>query len=139
MGYEFSATENATIRRLAAAMRFVGFFFAVAGTAEAGAWSVLLGRGESDIYAAAWRLLEGVFLVLAGVWTWGAAKSFAQIVTTSGRDIAHLMQALERLARVYALMRMLLLAALVVGGMVGLAVLTKPGKRAEPSATDRPR
>jgi hypothetical protein len=63
----------------------------------------------------------GLFYLLMGVWTRSAGGSFAQIVTTQGRDISHLMNALSSLHSMYALVYTLLMVTLLLG-VVALGV-----------------
>jgi hypothetical protein len=59
--------------------------------------------------------LIGLFYILMGGWTRAAGVSFQQIVTTTGRDISHLMNALSSLEKMYALVYTLLIITLLVG------------------------
>jgi hypothetical protein len=111
--YEFSEAQNATFGDLAAKMRFVGLFLIFGGvlqclTAFAGHFGGIIAGGVN------------IFL---GVWTRSAAESFQQIVTTKGRDISHLMNALSDLLKMYRLQYMLLLIALALLAVVVPIVL----------------
>jgi hypothetical protein len=102
--YEFTAEQNVTVGDLAAKMRFVGLFLILGGVLEC----LLVFAGHFG------GLIAGLVNILLGVWTRSAADSFQQIVTTQGRDITHLMQALGDLLRMYRLQYTLLVIALVL-------------------------
>lgn len=56
----------------------------------------------------------GLFYLLLGSWTRSAAASFQRIVSTQGRDISHLMSALDALHSMYALVYTLLMITLIL-------------------------
>lgn len=129
--YEFTPSQDETIRSLASAMQWVaipliivGIFYAIAAV-----WQLVSTFGN-------WRALFPVlFIALAaaiyltlGIWTRQAAQSFTSVVSTSGRDIAHLMDALDTLRKKYSLLALfvkiyiaILILALILG-IVGLIV-----------------
>lgn len=66
--------------------------------------------------------LAGLFPLVMGIWTKRAAESFEKITKTTGRDMTHLMGALQNLRNLYGLLRafiiayaLLVVAALIVG------------------------
>jgi hypothetical protein len=106
--YEFTAEQNATIGDLARKMRFVAVFLILGGALEC--LTVLGGHLTG--------LISGLVHVFLGAWTWSAGNSFRQIVDTQGQDITHLMSALGDLRRVYGLLYVLLIIALVLLAVV---------------------
>lgn len=99
-------------------MTFVGSVFIVA--------SIIVGFAGvmTLIFAPMIGLLYFLLLIpelLVGIWTIHAAHSFRQVVETSGQDIPHLMKALASLQRLYALLFWLLLAALALVIIAGVA------------------
>jgi len=110
VGYEFTTTQNESIRVLSRRMTFVGIFYVVA--------SVLIGL--AGLVALFFAPLIGVLYIilltpqlLIGIWTINAANSFKLVVDTRGHDIPHLMSALSSLWKLYTLMFWLLIVALV--------------------------
>lgn len=111
--YEFTPGQNATFRELAATMRFVGLFLVLGGALEC--LTCLNGQLGG--------LVAGLVFVFLGIWTRSAAQSFQRIVDTEGRDITHLMTALSDLLKMYRLLYILLIIALVlfaVAAAIGL-------------------
>jgi hypothetical protein len=75
--------------------------------------------------------IAGLFYCLLGSWTRSAASSFRQIVDTRGQDIARLMEALGSLHKIYSLLYVLcivaiiLFIALVVAAIAGTFLMGK--------------
>ncbi len=65
--------------------------------------------------------VAGLLLLLVGVWTRQAARGFAGIVLTRGKDVSRLMDALGALNRKYGLMYYMLLIAAIVS-LLSLAI-----------------
>lgn len=106
-GYEFREPENAVLRDLSQRTQSMGVFSLLVG-AIAAALSVVQGFRDSI----GWALALGAFafyFLLSGFWTVRAGRAFRSIVVSSGRDIRHLMEALEQLSRLYRMKLLLLL------------------------------
>jgi hypothetical protein len=74
--------------------------------------------------------IQGIFILVVGLWTRSAAGAFQRIVDTEGNDIANLMNAIGELRRIYGLQRVLFLVAMVLfvlGVMLGILFLTRAG------------
>lgn len=108
--FEFGATQNETIRLLAARMKFVGIFYIVIGVLFGiGALITLFTVPFVGIVYAVVTVAE----ILIGVWTLNAASSFKMIVETTGSDIAHLNNAIESLRKLYNLQFWLLIVTII--------------------------
>jgi len=110
--YEFSPTQNEIIEDLARKMRFVGLMGIILGLVS------LLG-GVAGLFTAKeaaglTSVVQGLMLLVVGVWTRSAAGGFQTIVDTQGSDIANLMGALNHLRRIYSLQRIVFVVALLV-------------------------
>jgi hypothetical protein len=67
--------------------------------------------------------LAMLFYLALGTWTNKSARAFAEIVTTQGRDIDHLMDALENLRKMYGLVSTLVriyVALVLIAVVIGL-------------------
>jgi hypothetical protein len=117
--YEFSATQNEVFSELGSAMGFVGVALVVLGTLSTlgGVWEFVEGARGVGMAGA----IQGIVMLLTGIWTRGAAGSVHQIVTSSGNDITNLMHAMEHLGRVYWLQRALLIVAIAFGILAAVA------------------
>ena len=68
-------------------------------------------------------LVQGIFLLVTGLWTRNAAQSFKRVVNTTGSDIENILGALGELRKLYSLQywfMILTLIALAVILIVGL-------------------
>jgi len=124
--YEFGALENAVFSALATQMRFVGTAQGVAGAflvvmAIAHVWMV----GPPGLMSSVPMAIAAALLAVTGMWLRSAAGPVANIVSTEGNDIRHLMEAMVVLARMFALQRVFLLVVGVAAvlGAVGVVVL----------------
>jgi hypothetical protein len=118
--YEFSTTQNEVFSELGSAMGFVAIALVVLGTLSilGAVWQFADGARAVGLAG----LIEGIVMLLTGIWTRGAAGSVHQIVVSTGNDIANLMHAMEHLSRVFRLQRALLLIAIVFGILLAIAV-----------------
>ena len=109
--YEFTPSENATIANLAWKMNFVGLFVLALGILVI-LFGVLTKQG--------FPFFSGVLYAIVGLWTQRSAGSFRKVVDTQGKDITHLMFALEDLRKLFTLQFWICLIALVavVAGLV---------------------
>ena len=119
-GFEFSATQNDVLSRLAGRMKFVGIFYIVVG--------VLLGIASIAMLFVMppVGIIYGLVTaaeILIGLWTNNAAASFRMIINTQGNDVDHLMNALESLRKLYNLQFWLLIGGIVLMVVVFVAAL----------------
>jgi hypothetical protein len=109
--YEFNEVQNTTFARLAGAMLFVAvamvLFSAIVGSA-----AVVLAR--STLAGSAVLAPVGIAVAVMGAQLFAAAKRFRRIVATRGDDISNLMAALEEMAVVYRVQRLLWVTVSVV-------------------------
>jgi len=105
--YEFNESQNQLILDLSKKMMFVSYFLIVSGVlgAISGVITVLKGGFGG--------LVQGVILLITGIWTINAAKAFQLIVDTQGNDIENLMGALGQLRKLYTLQYWLFLIAVI--------------------------
>jgi hypothetical protein len=80
-------------------------------------------RDPQFLFQAALVALAMFFYLALGSWTNNAARAFERIVTTRGRDIEHLMKALENLRKMYGLLSLLVKLYLVLVGIAAVAGL----------------
>lgn len=125
--YEFTMAQNDIIRALAIKMKYVGFIYVFTGGL----------MGLISLIALFIVPLVGLFYLLLltpqlliGIWNISAANSFGQVVHTRGQDIAHLMDALASLRKLYTLMfwvLTLVLSLVLIGIAAGLFLWTTGG------------
>ncbi|MBX9583262.1 MAG: hypothetical protein K2X87_23415 [Gemmataceae bacterium] len=144
-GYEFTGEQNDLIGRLSRKMSLVGTVSVVFGVLYLISAVLLLvfifqDKVPADVFQKIpedvrsrvpgntylWGVvvqagLAALIFLLIGSWTRSAAAGFGEIVTTSGRDISHLMAALSSLYKMYSLMYTLIVVT-VVALLVGLAL-----------------
>lgn len=98
--YEFTATENTTIGKLAGCAALWGAISVGAGgwQAQSAARAVL-----AHHVALLPHLLAGVVSLIVGVTFLAASRPLVRIVRTQGSDVTHMMSALERLAAALAI------------------------------------
>ena len=105
--YEFDSSQNQTILTLAKSLQFVGAVTLVL--------ALLFGIGlVGALSQAQWgdAVSQGMFLVFT--FTMGslmvkAGKEFQAIVATSGKDISHLMSALDNLRQIYSVLSVIII------------------------------
>ena len=134
---EFGDEQNKTISGLSDAMRafanlmkILGAVFAV--LAVVGVVMALLkqqpqGDTPGKFHLGAWGTVVGLapfalLFLTFGFWAGGAAGSFRKIAETKNEDQWHLMNALGSLSKMFGLLRMLVIAALILL-VVGAAVI----------------
>lgn len=148
--YEFTAEQNETLRSLSTKMRGVGIFLVFVGMLNLLICGLTLAviyqdqlpaevtermtpevRSELDKLPGQDRLwavaincgVVGLLHLCLGGWTRSAGGAFRRITTTENKDITHLMKGMGALSRMYGLLYMLLVIALlliVIGLGVGL-------------------
>jgi hypothetical protein len=105
--YEFNESQNQLILDLSKKMLFVSYFLIAGGILGVlGGLIIVLKGGFGE-------LVQGVILLITGIWTINAAKAFQLIVDTQGSDIENLMGALGQLRKLYTLQYWLFLIALI--------------------------
>jgi hypothetical protein len=105
MQYEFQEPENRLIKSLASKMHFVGLFGISIGL-------LTIALGAIMFHVA--PILTGTYSALLGIWTQRASISFRSIVDTQGKDVSHLIAALEDLRKLYSLQFWLCVLTLVI-------------------------
>jgi hypothetical protein len=104
--YEFKPAENKIIGQLAFKMQFVGLFLLVMGL-------IIIAIGVAVVFHAG-PIISGTLACVVGLWTQRASMSFKNVVQTEGRDITHLMDALDDLRKLYTLQYWLLVLGLLL-------------------------
>jgi hypothetical protein len=126
--HEFNTQQDRTIRELANEMRWIAFPLMAVGVLYVVATASLAVQAFSKpelIVSAIYVFLAALFFLTLGGWTSRAADSFQRITTSSGRDISHLMEALDNLRKKYSLLSLLVkiyVAILVVSLIVAVCV-----------------
>jgi len=121
--YEFTHKQNIIIESLSRAMIWVAIPLLLVGVLYGIGLLVYVVRSFRDphfIFQAVLIGLAMVFYLALGSWTKKSSQAFGQIVSTRGRDIDHLMVALENLRKMYGLLSQIVKAYLV---LVGIAVV----------------
>src|SRR5208283_4350491 len=108
--YEFSYSENSIIGNLGSKLSFVGLFMLGIGLFLFA--SVIIRWVQSHHLEVALLFLT-LLLIVVGIWTHRAGREFRRVAETQGKDIAHLMGALENLLKLYTLLYLLFFIALV--------------------------
>jgi hypothetical protein len=104
--YEFKPNENKIIGQLASKMHFVGLFLLAVGL-------LIIAIGVAVVFHAG-PIITGALACVVGLWTQRASASFKSVVQTEGKDISHLMDALDDLRKLYSLQYWLLILGLVL-------------------------
>jgi len=117
--YEFSENHKEALAALAASTSFVGVCVMLLGLMS-GVFA--LGAGYGGFLAVAVGLVAGSAVCLPlGWWTTAAGRSLSTLVRTRGRDVAHLMDAVVQLRRLFGFARVFIivyaLAAMAAGGV----------------------
>lgn len=104
--FEFNVPQEALIASLANLMRFVGGASVLVG-------AILLLALLQNPANALVVLIQSALMIVLGALTWSAGSRFRQVSETSGRDITHLMDALDRLRTIFLIQVWALIIALV--------------------------
>jgi hypothetical protein len=104
--YEFKPGENKIIGQLAFKMHFVGLFLLAMGL-------MIIAIGVAVVFHVG-PIISGTLACVVGLWTQRASMSFKNVVQTQGRDITHLMDALDDLRKLYTLQYWLLVLGLLL-------------------------
>ncbi|MFM6189745.1 MAG: hypothetical protein ACKPEN_19875 [Planktothrix sp.] len=105
--YEFNESQNQLILDLSKKMMFVSYFLIATGALGTLAGIITIMQGGFS------GIVQGVVLLITGIWTINAAKGFQLIVNTEGNDIENLMGALGQLRKLYTLQYWSFLIALI--------------------------
>ena len=133
-GYEFTESQNQTIGGLGMKMRLVGLILIVFGFLNLAAALLfqvayvqmndervpadvrdqMASIGKKDRWLITGYLaVVGAVQATVGGWTRSAGASFLKIVSTSGRDISHVMDGFTSLHKMYSLIASLMVAAIL--------------------------
>ena len=108
--YEFGHAENAILKNLGSKMSFVGLF--MLGSGLFFFVSGIIRWFQSQELEVGLLFLTLLFVVL-GIWTHRAGRQFRSVAETIGKDISHLMGALENMLKFYTLLYILFFIVLV--------------------------
>lgn len=117
--YEFNESQNQLILDLSKKMMFVSYFLIASGALGTLAGIITIKQGGFS------GIVQGVVLLVTGIWTINAAKGFQLIVNTQGNDIENLMGALGQLRKLYSLqfwLFMISLIFIVIGLILAIVV-----------------
>jgi len=109
--YEFNQKQNELLQDLAKKMNFVAILAIVGGILGILAGVIVLFTASANAFG---TLIQGIFLLLIGIWTRNAAIAFKRVVNTTGRDVENLMAALKELRKLYTLQYWLAIVILVL-------------------------
>jgi hypothetical protein len=121
--YEFNESQNQLILDLSKKMMFVSYFLIASGILGAISGIIAIMQGGFG------GIVQGVVLLVTGIWTINASKAFKLIVETQGNDIENLMGALGQLRKLYTLQYWLFIIALIfiVIGFIAAIILAVSG------------
>jgi hypothetical protein len=130
--YEFDDKQNKVIADLANSMRWVAAPLLVLGLLYivASAFCVIQAfRHPATIVSVIYVGLIALLFLALGRWTGDAAKSFLEVVSTRGRDISHLMDALENLRKKYSLLSVFvkIYVVLIILSLIAAAIIAITG------------
>jgi len=114
-GYEFKRAEEVVVGAAAAWIGYYAWIAIFLGVLFAGLGATRLPGGAAGVGL-------GIVYVLIGLYFRGAAVSMKSVVTTTGRDVQHLILALDSLTLAFKVQVVLSLAALA-GGVVAALLL----------------
>jgi hypothetical protein len=121
--YEFSSSQNALIGDLGKKMNFVGILMIIGAVLALISGAVALFSSAAQNTLDFSSIIQGIFLLITGLWTRNAAQAFNRVVNTTGSDIENMLGALGELRKLYTLqywLIIILLVALVVTLILGL-------------------
>jgi hypothetical protein len=130
--YEFSETDKESLSALAASTSFVGVCVMLLGLMSA---TFALAAGYGGFVAIAVGLVAGGSVCLPlGWWATSAGRSLSALVRTRGRDVAHLMDAVTHLRKLFGFARVFIIVYALAAAAAGAAfvwcnfVVEKGGK-----------
>jgi hypothetical protein len=112
LAYEFSAAQNGIIKDVASWLMLLGVFSLV------GAAGKFIGR-QSNVLGAVLDIVVGCLMILS-------SSAFKRIVTTEGKDVANLMEALTKFNTVLIIRIVVLFLGLIALGLIALLVPALP-------------
>ncbi|MBW3535554.1 MAG: hypothetical protein KY453_10125 [Gemmatimonadetes bacterium] len=118
--YEFEPAEDAVIERTARWVTWWGWIAVAAGILL-----IVGGLTTWDEGGLAQAALGGVY-ILIGVYFRGAGRALARVVDTTGNDIGHLMEALDRLTAAFRV-QVILVVVFVVMAVVAITIIATRG------------
>lgn len=128
--YEFTPRENEIIRSLSRDMSWVAFPLVFVGILYGVGFVSAVIRAFQDpshfLMPAMLLGLAMLFYLVLGIWTNRAAASFGLVVTTQGRDVSHVMSALDELRKTYGLLSAFVkvyVAFALIGVIIGLIAM----------------
>ena len=105
--YEFSERQNSLIADLAKKMRLVGVFFILAGLLGLSPTLTVTGSHNQP------PLLFSLLHIVLGYCTIKASGGFGRMVESQGRDITHLVAALETLRSMFSIIYWILVVIVI--------------------------
>lgn len=130
--YEFSEANKEELAALAASTSFVGVCVMLLGLMSG---TFALGAGYGGFAAVGAALVAGAAVCLPlGWWATSAGRSLSALVRTRGRDVAHLMEAVTQLRRLFGFARVFIIVYTLAAAAAGAAfvwcnfVVEKGGK-----------
>lgn len=110
--YEFTEDQNTLIGDLSKKMGLVGAVLIALGLVAILFGIIALFRLPPAAGIA--QIIQGLIYLFLGYWTYQASGSFRTIVETAGRDVAHLIEALSNLRKMYTLMYWIIIVGLIL-------------------------
>ncbi len=130
--YEFSEERKEDLAALAASMSFVGVCVMLLGLMSG---TFALAAGYGGFAAVGVALVAGAAVCIPlGWWAMSAGRSLSALVRTRGRDVAHLMDAVVQLRRLFGFARVFIIVYALAAAVAGAAfvwcnfVVEKGGK-----------
>jgi hypothetical protein len=94
--YEFNDTENSVIDKAASRAKLWGIISIVVGVLQCFASCGALAKPDMATY-----FPTGIIAIIVGVTFLGVGNSLKAVVQTQGNDIAHMMQALQKMSSAF--------------------------------------
>jgi hypothetical protein len=117
--YEFSEAHKEDLASLAASTSFVGVCVMLLGLMS-GTFALAAGYGGFAAIAVGLVIGSAVCLPL-GWWSMSAGRSLSALVRTRGRDVAHLMEAVVQLRRLFGFARVFIIVYALAAAAAGAA------------------
>ena len=114
--YEFGDGQKDSFRALAASVSFLGVCAMLLGTIAGVVFAGALYSGF--IPTALATVVFAVVCLCAAWWMVSAGRALLALVGTRGRDVEHLMAAVKHLRRLFGMGILVLMIAVVAGGLV---------------------
>jgi hypothetical protein len=116
--YEFNDLENQIIDKAGGRAKMWGWIAAVIGACQ------LLGGTCGSLASAAMAVYipYGIVLLIVGITFIGVGNSLKMVVQTQGNDIAHMMQATQKLGTACFIQSITVIVGVVLGILVGVLV-----------------